>query len=146
MRVHGKRRKLRCKPLSCKSFLCEVFYTRIEEEKELWTWSGISLCRAGGTGSAWCLLYGEISDIRGRKGVQEIQVGGWIFGKILSEAVVMHWHGLPRAQGDGGVTIPGGVQEPWGCGTEGRGQWTQWGWAGGWIWCPERFFPTLMIL
>jgi len=100
VRVHGKRRKLRCKPLSCKSFLCEVFYTRIEEEKELWTWSGISLCRAGGTGSAWCLLYGEISDIRGRKGVQEIQVGGWIFGKILSEAVVMHWHGLPREMGE----------------------------------------------
>ena len=27
------------------------------------------------------------------------------------------------AQGGGGVTIPGGVPEPWGCGTEGRGQW-----------------------
>jgi len=32
------------------------------------------------------------------------------------------------AQGGGGVTIPGGVPEPWGCGTEGRGQWAWWGW------------------
>ena len=23
----------------------------------------------------------------------------------------------------GGVTIPGGIQEPWSCGTEGRAQW-----------------------
>jgi len=29
-------------------------------------------------------------------------------------------------QGGGGVTIPGGVEEPCGCGTEGRGQWA-WG-------------------
>ena len=29
-----------------------------------------------------------------------------------------------------GVTIPGGVPEPWGCGTEGRGQWA-WGVGGG---------------
>ncbi len=36
------------------------------------------------------------------------------------------------AQGGGGVTVPGGVQEPWRCGTEGRGQWAWWGWAGGW--------------
>ena len=34
------------------------------------------------------------------------------------------------AQGGGGVTIPGGVQEPYGCGTEGHGQWAWWGWAG----------------
>jgi len=27
------------------------------------------------------------------------------------------------AQGGGGVIIPGGVPEPWRCGTEGRGQW-----------------------
>ena len=30
------------------------------------------------------------------------------------------------AQGGGGVTIPGGGQEPWRCGTEGRGQWAWW--------------------
>jgi len=36
------------------------------------------------------------------------------------------------AQGGGGVTVPGGVEEPCGCGTEGRGQWARWGWADGW--------------
>ena len=30
--------------------------------------------------------------------------------------------------GGGGVTIPGGVQEVWRCGTEGRGQWCS-GWT-----------------
>ena len=34
------------------------------------------------------------------------------------------------AQGGGGVTVCGGVQEQWRCGTEGRGQWAWWGWAG----------------
>ena len=34
------------------------------------------------------------------------------------------------AQGGGGVTIPGGVPEPWGCGTEGCGQWVWWGGLG----------------
>ena len=34
------------------------------------------------------------------------------------------------AQGGGGVTIPEGVPEPWGCGTEGRGQWARWGGLG----------------
>ena len=29
------------------------------------------------------------------------------------------------AQGGGGVTVPGGVQEPCGCGTEGHGQWAR---------------------
>ncbi len=41
------------------------------------------------------------------------------------------------AQEGGGVTVLGGVLELWGCGTEGRGQWAQWGWfrvgAGGLI-------------
>jgi len=41
-----------------------------------------------------------------------------------------------------GGTIPGGAPEPWGCGTEGRGQWAWWdglgfGDLGG--------LPTLMI-
>ena len=30
------------------------------------------------------------------------------------------------AQGGGGVTVPGGVQELWRCGTEERGQWAWW--------------------
>ena len=34
------------------------------------------------------------------------------------------------AQGGDGVTILGGVQEPWRRGTEGRGKWARWGWAG----------------
>ena len=34
------------------------------------------------------------------------------------------------ARGGGGVTVPGGVPELWRCGTEGRGQWACWGWAG----------------
>ena len=29
-------------------------------------------------------------------------------------------------QGGDGVTVPGGVAVPWGCGTEGRGQWARW--------------------
>ena len=33
------------------------------------------------------------------------------------------------AQGSGGVTIPGGAQELWRCGTEGCGQWAC---VGGW--------------
>jgi len=34
------------------------------------------------------------------------------------------------AHGGGAVTVPGGVQEPWRCGTEGRGQWAWCGWVG----------------
>ena len=36
------------------------------------------------------------------------------------------------AQGDGAVIITGGIQEPFGCGTGGRGQWAWWGWADSW--------------
>ena len=39
---------------------------------------------------------------------------------------------VQAAQGGGGVTIFGGVQEMCGCGTEERGQWAWWGWVGGW--------------
>ena len=31
------------------------------------------------------------------------------------------------AQGGGGVTVPGGVQELWGCGTDEHGLWACWG-------------------
>ena len=41
----------------------------------------------------------------------------------------------------GGVAIPGGVPWPWGCGTEGCGQWARWG-GWGWIGGSERSFPT----
>ena len=36
------------------------------------------------------------------------------------------------AQGGGAVSIPGGVPELCGCGTEGCGQWAWRGWAAGW--------------
>ena len=39
----------------------------------------------------------------------------------------MQW---PSCPGGGGVPVPGGVQEPWRCGTEGRGQQTWWGGLG----------------
>ena len=53
---------------------------------------------------------------------------GWILENIFqsSEAAAQ------AAQGGGGVTVPGGVEEPCGCGTEGCGQWAWWGWADGW--------------
>jgi len=34
------------------------------------------------------------------------------------------------AQGGGGVTVPGGVQEMCRCGTEGHGLWAWWCWGG----------------
>ena len=40
---------------------------------------------------------------------------GWILGKEGGDALTQ------AVQGSGGVTVPGSVQEPWGCGTEGRG-------------------------
>ena len=46
---------------------------------------------------------------------------------VLSERAVMHCDSCP-GRGDG-VTVPGGVKEPWRCGTEGRGQWA---WRAGW--------------
>jgi len=39
---------------------------------------------------------------------------------------VLRWHSCPGVVD--GVTIPGGVPEPWKCGTEGCGHWA--GWAG----------------
>ena len=33
-------------------------------------------------------------------------------------------------QGSDGVTIPGGSQEMWRCGTEEHSQWAWWGWGG----------------
>lgn len=45
----------------------------------------------------------------------------------------------------GRVIDPGGVQELCGRGTEGRGRWAWWGWAGIWT-RSERSFPILMTL
>jgi len=46
---------------------------------------------------------------------------------LLSKEICL----LP-AQGGGAVTVPGGVQEPCRCGTEGRGEWAWWGWVDCW--------------
>ena len=46
---------------------------------------------------------------------RSVRCSGWILGKTSqksSKAVAQ------AAQGGGGVTVPGGVQEPCGCGTE----------------------------
>jgi len=48
---------------------------------------------------------------------------------------------LNGCPGSGGVTVPGGVPEPWGYGTEGCEQW-RWGW----MWRSEQSYPTVMIL
>ena len=39
------------------------------------------------------------------------------FDLIPKHSVMVHWHSCP---GSGGVTISGGVPEPWRCGTEGH--------------------------
>ena len=43
--------------------------------------------------------------------------------------VVGHCHSLPMEVGES-LTVPGGVPEPWRCGTEGRSQQAWWGWVG----------------
>ena len=46
---------------------------------------------------------------------------GWIIKKkFCSKRAVRQWRNCPRR---GEVTVPRGVPEPWGCGTEGCGQW-----------------------
>ena len=52
---------------------------------------------------------------------------GWILGTI-SYHEEQCCSGT-AAHGGGGVTVPGGVPEPWGCGTE-RSQWARWGGLG----------------
>ena len=44
------------------------------------------------------------------------------------KSILNQWHHLLAAIPI--VTVPGGVAVPWGCGTEGCGQWAQWGWGG----------------
>ena len=46
---------------------------------------------------------------------------------LFSKRVAMQWHSCP---GSGGVTVPGGVPEPWRCGTE--GQWLEGNTGGSW--------------
>ena len=52
------------------------------------------------------------------------QVGYWeMVGYQNSDALA---HAV-QGGGGGGVTIPGGVEELWACGTEGHDQWAWWG-------------------
>jgi len=47
----------------------------------------------------------------------------YIKKNFFSKEVLRHWHSCP---GSGGVTVPGGVQRMWRCGTEGHGQQAWW--------------------
>ena len=69
-------------------------------------------------------LFSQVTAIGPAVAPREVQVG--YEEKVLqkSGAAVAR-----AAQGGGGVTVPGGVQEPCGCGTEGCGWW---GCADGW--------------
>jgi len=56
-------------------------------------------------------------------------------GTIHKEQLLLSKSGeavAQAAQEGGEVTVPGGVQELCGCGTEGHGLWARWGWADGW--------------
>ena len=46
---------------------------------------------------------------------------------FFSARAVRQWHRLHREVVQS-PAVPGGVEEPCGCGTEGRGQWAWWGW------------------
>ena len=67
-----------------------------------------------------------------------------ILGKTSSQE---EWSGSStHCLGGGGVTVSGGVQKPWRCGTEGYGQWAVLV-VGGWLdWVILEVFSTLMIL
>ena len=64
----------------------------------------------------------------GVSGAPEVADPRWILGNISSPKE--RCCSGTAAQGGGGVTIRGGVPEPWGCGTEGCGQWARWGGLG----------------
>jgi len=71
----------------------------------------------------WPLLL-DNSDRTGGDGLKLCQTGVrlGIRSNFFSKRVVMQWHGCP---GSGGVTVPRGVWEQWGCGTEGHNQWAR---------------------
>jgi len=72
----------------------------------------LSSLRRSSSSSAWehcCLfLQGQREEMR------------WLCPTSVAKGRTAQGRG---AQGGGGVTVPGGVQELWRCGTEGRGQW-----------------------
>jgi len=69
---------------------------------------------------------------------------GWISGTISAP----EWRCIGTGcTGWGGITIHGGVPEPWGCGTEGCGQWAWWGVLGQYLGILEVFsnLPASMV-
>jgi len=64
---------------------------------------------------------------------------GWILGKTSPK----EWSVAQVVQGNGRVTVPGGVPELWRCGTEGHGQWATLV-VGGWLdWVILEVFSNL---
>jgi len=68
---------------------------------------------------------------------------GWILGKNSSQ---QEWWGSgTAAQGSGGVTVPGGVQETCRCGTEGHGLVGMVGWIDSWTSWSQEVFSNLHV-
>lgn len=74
-------------------------------------------------------------------------------GSVRETKVIpfLHWHSRP---GGVGVSIPGGVQEPWGCGTKGCSSMGMMGWLGldlgsgrekSWLFQPQSFSDSMIL-
>lgn len=57
----------------------------------------------------------ELGHNEGHVGLHVRKGSSWILGRISSPKSSWNWHSCP---GGGGVTVPRGVQGPWGCGME----------------------------
>ena len=89
---------------------------------------GYAVGRAGGNRN-WVCAASALREVRASSCTGGHS--GWVLGTASPKnGGAVAW----TAQGGGAVTIPGGVQEPWRCGTWGHGQWV--GWVGlgvGWV-------------
>ena len=81
--------------------------------------SGVSVSALSQAHTDLCLLVQQI-------GWRNAGTGEKVF--YLLKSILNQWHHLLAAIPI--VTVPGGVAGPWGCGTEGCGQWAQWRWGG----------------
>ena len=80
----------------------------------------------------WHLLPGNCDRMRRGNGLKLHQGS---FGLNNEETLLLRKSGdavAQTAQGSVGVTIPGGAQETWGCGTQRQDQCVWWRWVGGW--------------